>query len=69
MNHSSPYYFIGYQEFKNEKIGLYNLNVSVAGHPVGSTVSQRTLEEAGIWQNCKCSTKAGLCINHNKKGD
>jgi hypothetical protein len=66
----TPYYFIGYQEFKDTKFGLYNLTQDFVGHPTGSTVSEATLKELGIWQICKCSIKAGLCVNHKiAKGD
>ena len=45
------YIFIGYQEYPGGKLALYNLNVDIEGHPKGSTVSEQTLKEAGIWEN------------------
>lgn len=60
----SSYHWIGTQYFKDLKIELYNLDVSFSEHPRGSTVTEPTLRQLGIWEPCKCSVKYGKCQNH-----
>lgn len=47
----NSYFWIGTQEVPwGKSIELYNLTKNVPGHPKGSTVSEETLKELGIWK-------------------
>lgn len=56
----APATYIGDQEDgKGGKFGLYNLTDDIPGHPIGSTVSDQTLKEAGYEIPQKSGTDRG----------
>jgi len=56
---NAPAVYLGTQPgFKHlPPVELYNLLIKVGHHPVGSTVSRKTLEDHGYWPWLSQSTK------------